>query len=275
MDSDLASLLSTNLSKSLDPVKVDSLLACPPFIPISGSFNVRDIGYNTSGAVRQGYILRAGSLENLTADGQSELQTLGIKTIFDLRSEKEKHLFPTADIPSVENKWFPSTTTNITTADAQIPKEPAEPFTLTSMYLEILQTHKPSYRAVFEHIRDHPEKPFLFHCTAGKDRTGLLAALILAISGVELAHINYEYALTRVGIEPVRDMLLAKLAAGNFKVDMNSPRMAEYNKMPLDWWTSVFEQMEGRYGGVAGYVRDELQFTNADIAKIRAVLRGA
>lgn len=273
MDPDLAVLLSTNLTKPIDLTKVNHILARPPFLAVPGSFNVRDLGYGTMNAVKEGYILRAGSLENITAAGQAILQDFGITTIFDLRSEREKELAPTPDIPLIDNRWFPSTSTNTTTVAAQKHAEPAKSFTLTSMYLDLLETHKPSYKAVFEHIRDHPDRSFLFHCTAGKDRTGLLAALILAIANVEIEQVNYDYALTRVGIEPVRDMLMAKLLAGNFNVDMNSPRMREYNRMPLDCWTDVFNEMNERYGGVEGYIRDELGLSDNDIVKVKNNLK--
>ena len=118
------------------------------------------------------------------------------------------------------------------------------------MYLGFLETHKASYKSVIEHTRDHPDKPFLFHCTgvslvpaqsppslvtnlssAGKDRTGTLALLILHVAGVSMDAINLDYTLTRVGIEPIRDLVHHQMAARN-PVDTNDPAKRAVAEIP-------------------------------------------
>jgi protein tyrosine phosphatase len=58
------------------------------------------------------------------------------------------------------------------------------------LYSEILDNAGPSYRQIFIHIRDKPNTPILFHCTAGKDRTGLIAALILRVRSSACCHVS-------------------------------------------------------------------------------------
>lgn len=61
--------------------------------------------------------------------------------------------------------------------------------------------HAPeSYGTILRHLANEPEKPFIIHCTAGKDRTGVLCALILSLCGVSDEVIANEYALTSIGL---------------------------------------------------------------------------
>ena len=62
------------------------------------------------------------------------------------------------------------------------------------------------------------------HCIAGKDRTGVAVALILGVAGVPPSYISHEYALTRIGIEPVREFLTNKFTGGR-ALDLKNERL--------------------------------------------------
>lgn len=70
----------------------------------------------------------------------------------------------------------------------------------------------PAYRRIFEHLRDRPGEACLVHCTAGKDRTGVLVALVLKLVGVEDRVIAEEYALTELGLAQWREMIVEYLS---------------------------------------------------------------
>ena len=274
METNLAHAIAISIFEPLDHTVVESFLASPPFINIAGTFNARDISHGPNLPVKPGYAFRSGSLERLEPGGIAVLQSLGIKTVFDLRSGHERGLAPEPEIPGVEIIWKPSTVVNATAAPVQAEKQEAG-FSLTTMNLDMLESHKASFKAVFDHILHHPDKPFLFHCTAGKDRTGVIAALILGLAGADIAYINRDYALTRLGIEPVREFLTKKLLAGNFTMkDLDSPKMQAYSKIPPDLWNNVFLEMDRKYDGVQEYVKTELDFSDDDIAVIRRNLEG-
>jgi protein tyrosine/serine phosphatase len=78
-------------------------------------------------------------------------------------------------------------------------------------YYDILTNGGPAYKAIFTHIRDSPTEPFIIHCTAGKDRTGVVGALILSLVGVDQNTIATEYSLTEKGLARWMPVLLAKL----------------------------------------------------------------
>lgn len=98
---------------------------------------------------------------------------------------------------------------------------------MLSLHLDLYQR---AFRQLFVFVRDNPGQPVLLHCTAGKDRTAIAVALLLSIAGVPREFIAHDFALTRIGIEPVREMLQAKLAAGGGggdgpKVDLEDQRL--------------------------------------------------
>lgn len=91
---------------------------------------------------------------------------------------------------------------------------------LTDMFLFNLEMNHEIYRQMFHFVLDHSGQPFLVHCTAGKDRTSVAMALLLSVADVPREAIAYHFALTRIGIEPAREMLQTKVMAGKL-VDMS------------------------------------------------------
>ena len=237
---DLNALVTTPITTPLAAEDLSAILSSPPFVSIPGTFNVRDLSghcsFPSAVAPKLGY--RAGSLERLTLEGQNVIKGLGIRTIFDLRSLKERDEFPTAEIEGVETIRTPSTLDNETTAEAQARKQREGVFSLLNMYMDMLETHSAAFTVVLKHLAAHPGEPFLFHCTAGKDRTGLLAFLLQEAAGSSMESANMDWALTRVGVEPVREFLTTKLMGGKelpreqVEQIMNSEKMKAYSEVP-------------------------------------------
>lgn len=201
-------LIKLDMLNTIPWEDVDPILSTTPFYKLDGGFNTRDLSDGTHTNLKQGYAYRSGSLENLTPQGQDELVKLGVTTIFDLRSIAEFSSFPSPNIEGIDR--IPATINN--SWDVQAAE--AGTLNLGLMYIYMLSASKPGFRAIFTHILNYPEKPFLFHCAAGKDRTGVTAAIILALAGLPKDYITREYALTRIGVEPVRDLLTMKLTGG-------------------------------------------------------------
>ncbi len=240
---DLKALVTTPLTTTLLMADLSAFLSSPPFVSIPGTFNARDLSghpsFPTAVAPKLGF--RTGSLERLDPEGQDAIKRLGIHTIFDLRSFKERDEFPTAGMEGIEIIWTPSTVDNETTAAAQAKKQAKErdgAFSLLTMYMEMLETHAAAFAVVMKHIAAHPGAPFLFHCTAGKDRTGMLAFLLEEVAGSDTESMNMDWALTRIGVEPVRDFLTKKLIGGRdlppeaVEKIMDSEKMKAYSEVP-------------------------------------------
>jgi protein tyrosine/serine phosphatase len=109
--------------------------------------------------------------------------------------------------------------------------------------------------------------------TAGKDRTGVLAAIFLALAGAPTEVIAYDYALSRIGIEPGREMLTQIMMSFNSAWSGDTPGIYEFSQIKAEFMEGMLEMMEEKYGGVEGYVRG-LGFGDEELKEIRGVLKG-
>lgn len=165
-------------------------------IALEGAFNLRDLGgYRTveGATVRWRRVFRADGPERLTDRDRALLTALDVGTVIDLRNGGEGgpgawplanggeyHRLPLFDIVPDEGPLEPV----VTAQD------------LGMRYLYRLETAAPQFSRALALIADRQNRPALFHCAAGKDRTGILAAALLQILGVDDATIIDDYALT-------------------------------------------------------------------------------
>lgn len=128
----LETLLSTPLLEPLPGHAVAAILSLPPFHPVPGLINARWLPL----PIRPHWIFRSGAVNHLTPQGKNLLVKLGITTIFDLRSLKERTSEPDPDIESIDCKWEPSTLDNDTTASSQTQQQDAKSFSVRQILLE-------------------------------------------------------------------------------------------------------------------------------------------
>ncbi|MBV1884183.1 MAG: tyrosine-protein phosphatase [Pseudomonadales bacterium] len=177
-------------------------------LPIEGSINFRDMGgYRTreGRTLKWKRVFRSGQLSGLTETGVREMRSIGIETVFDLRSKTERDIFPTdqnkldlADLVEWKTDELPDQFKNalgwkesIATLDAKIVRK-----CMKDNYPVKLYSHKSIYREMLVTI-SKGDAPLLFHCAAGKDRTGVGAAIILGLLGVDEETIVSDYLITQ------------------------------------------------------------------------------
>jgi protein tyrosine/serine phosphatase len=185
----LKSHLQTSVFDIIDPTIISEILSKLPFVTIPGSFNARRLSLPNRA------IYHTGSLEELTPEGSTAIRDeLKIRTIFDLRSFDERKLCPFPDIPSVEMICLPNTHYNPTTIPAQASSDskpdPTKPMAyFISQHLSILASQAPSIKGILRHIlTSPPDSAFSFNSTAGKDRTSVVAYILLYPSSVPADH---------------------------------------------------------------------------------------
>ncbi|KAK7060362.1 hypothetical protein VNI00_001127 [Paramarasmius palmivorus] len=263
----------------LDPSYVQEILSKPPFVTIEGVINARDLGgYPSTSAptkfTKHRLAYRSAELASITDKGKEQLRDLGVTTVFDLRSdtEIEKYNSPLPSIEGVEVLRTP-----VFKQEDHSPEMMAKRYQLYAsgkteafmeLYSQILDHAGPAFGAILRHVRDRPNEACLFHCTAGKDRTGLIAAIILKLAGVEDQNIAEDYALTRVGREPARAKIMQRLSI--------EPLFASNNEAALNMFTcrpetmlAFLQLLEDKYGGAENYCLQYLNLTNDDITTIR------
>jgi protein tyrosine/serine phosphatase len=136
------------------------------------------------------------------------------------------------------------------------------------LYSEILDAGGPAFGAILRHVRDSPNDAFIFHCTAGKDRTGIAAALLLLLAGASTDAISADYALTYIGRAPIRPLILSRLARE--PLFASDPTAAHNMLSSREETMQAFLKMLGeRYDGVKEYVRRACSLTDQDIVIIR------
>lgn len=175
--------------------------AAPPrHHPFEGIRNFRDLGgYPTEdgGMTRYGVIFRAATLVRLTPADRERMKLMGIGPVFDLRSHRER----TRDgLPDLSDTGVAHEHTPVFPDSDVSPEQLALRYRIFSRdvsdaYMNMLTSGAATFRRIVEAVAVET-RPVLFHCAGGKDRTGVLAALFLALAGVPAEQIVADYALT-------------------------------------------------------------------------------
>lgn len=213
--------------------------------------NLRDVGgYATRDGrtVRSGRLLRSASLHLLDPDGQQELIDRGLKHVIDLRHDHELE-----NAPNVFSESSDVNYRNVSLFAGLAPDRlpiGAIP-TLAEMYIELLDNSGDLIVRAAEPFASG--ETALVHCSAGKDRTGIIVALLLDLVGVDRETIIHDYALTDIYLEPLRDTF--RDFARNAGLDM-----VQYEHMIScrpEYIAEFLNHLHDRYGGAHQYLLDQ------------------
>ena len=218
-------------------------------ISLEGAVNFRDLGgYATAGGQRTQWrvLFRADGLGELTEGDLSVLRMLGIRTVIDLRSasELERGRFD-VDAHPVAFHHFPFIEE---LPDAE--EFDRRPGLLGSQYREILRDAGPQIIAALEVLAAPDALPAVFHCTAGKDRTGVLAALVLSLLGVDEGTVVADYALSGAAMLRLRAKLILKYPEGRETLEnIDEVFSADPGQMEL-----LLDHLKDEYGSAEAYL---------------------
>lgn len=224
-----------------------------------GCLNVRDLGGHPTrdgGETTYGAIVRADSVRLLTEAGWAALVDYGIHTVLDLRGAHERDEDPPADVPveAIHVPFMEATESEWEEIGPEIDRaSAAAPDVATStrdVYLIFLERFKANVAAAVRAIAHAPDGGIVVHCVGGKDRTGLLAALLLDLAGVSPEDIAADYALSEDRLRPRHE---AWFAAADTEEELE--RLRRIAQTPAESMVGVFEELDRRYGSVEGYLR--------------------
>ncbi len=232
--------------------------APPRLVPLEGSFNFRDLGgyRGLDGRhTRWGRLFRSDALHELTDEDVATLRAMGLRTVIDLRTERELHRSGRGPLEpelvafhhlAVVQEGVRGTVT----ADAESLAAPAPPGDdLAERYLWYLEVGRGSLVEALTVLGGADHYPLVFHCAAGKDRTGVLAALVLELVGVDREVIVADYVITAERIrfildrwraEPEFAERMARIPPSRFSVE--APTMAGF-----------LDGLAERYGGARAW----------------------
>ncbi len=237
-------------------------------IPVPGTHNIRDLGgYATqAGPTRWRRLLRADGLHRMNQEGVAQLHGLGVRTVIDLRRHHElaTQPNPTNGHPGIAYVHI-SLFDKLDVAEATAP-ETDEPNVLLSLYRRALAERGEEIRQILTTIAE-ADGLVLFHCTAGKDRTGVIAALLLALAGVSEQDIVADYALTKSQIAPLLDAIQQRVTARG--EDMN--RYKALLECEPETMQQFLDHLAEHHGGVNRYLVG-IGVTETITARLRARL---
>lgn len=170
---------------------------------LQGSPNFRDAGGYAAaqGALHWGRLFRSGHLAYLTADDETRLAALGLELIVDLRRDDERELEPSKIPPGaalVGARITPGSQGSAIYADAtQLGGADAMYDFMCEINREFVRSQSEAFSEVFAALLDSGAQRVLFHCSAGKDRTGFAIAMLQLALGVTEADVEADYALSR------------------------------------------------------------------------------
>jgi protein-tyrosine phosphatase len=218
----------------------------PSDLLLPGTFNSRDLGGRQAagGIVRTGVVMRSDAPLRLGEDGRRALAGLGLRTAIDLREPVERRLDPV----DLEGLGLELRHEPILGEDFDVHTS----MSLEEVYRALLERRSANLSAAVRVLSDPGAVPALFFCSAGKDRTGLVAALVLGALGVSEADIVADYARTERNMDgEFRSAIEARaIAAG-----ISEQELAVKVGAPPALMRDLLAWLRERYGGVAGYLR--------------------
>lgn len=228
-------------------------------IPLQGALNVRTFGglRGKRGPIPAGGFVRAADLNRLSPADRDALAARGVALDLDLRTLEEVAGSP--DALATDSRFRYERISLLGTEKLELNALPDD---LGTMYSASLDANQPQFRRVFETIAAQRDGTVLFHCTAGKDRTGMIAALLLSLAGVERGDIVHDYAISAHYLEP-----MLKHSPQAAEMARQNPRIAALMGSPAEAIESFLDALERKHGGARSYLR-EIGVSETDIGRL-------
>lgn len=240
-----------------------------------GCVNVRDLGgipTEDGGTTRAGSVIRSDNLGSLTPDGWRSFERHGVARVVDLRFPEERAQDPPRDADvdvihvSVLGPSGDEGLEFVRELDAHLDSVEDVADHYAWSYVQFLERNRSRFGEALAAIAE-ANGPVVIHCMGGKDRTGLVAALLLRLAGVGLDDIGLDYSLSGPNLAGSLTQWLESAP------DAQERRRRELlSNTPAEGMRRVVEDLEERYGSVAGYLA-AAGLRPKQIERLRARLR--
>ena len=220
-----------------------------------GLLNVRDLGGHPTedgGETRWGAIVRADNVRRLTDAGWEALVEYGVRTVVDLRFHEELAEDPPRELPvdvvhvSLFGELDPEYGAELQERERTAPDWGAH---LRELYLESLERVPANFAQAVAAVGDAPPGGVCVHCFAGKDRTGLVSALVLRLAGVPIDVIAEDYRASEANIGRLIEPWAAKAPD-----EGERGRRLRHRLAPRETMRAVVSELERRHGSVRTYL---------------------
>lgn len=234
-------------------------------IRLNGAPNFRDLGgiaTQDNKTIKFNKLFRSDDLSALTEEDLKVLSDLPLVSIVDFRSDTERNTTPDI-IPSCTNNVYefsmePGNFSNISKEELNNPEENAS-FMMKGMYEALVSDSKcvEYYKQFFRLLQDEKNLPLVFHCAAGKDRTGIGAALILYSLGVEESVIMENYLLSNQNLEQKYSPIIKMY-----------PEFRTFLQVRTEYLYTAFNRIIADHGSIENFLTKVL---DVDFEKMKAI----
>jgi protein-tyrosine phosphatase len=241
-------------------------------VTLQGTSNFRDLGgYRAAGGkhVKWGHIYRSSDISKLTDSDLQALQSRHVALVCDLRGPQEVAQAPDRMPTGARRLELPAGSEKIDPRLMMGGKNIDRDSLMRAVYTNT-SFFKAKYKPMFDELLALPgNEALLFHCTAGKDRTGIGAALVLSALGVDRQTILKDYAATDTYWQAGREQSLQRMAQAGMSAEaVNAVRpMLAANPAYL---AGTFATIDKQYGSVDKYLATEMGLTTQRLATLRA-----
>ncbi len=241
--------------------------------------NLRDLGgiFTADGlTLRPGLFYRSAALNRLTEkDAEMLSSRYAVRRVIDLRTERERDEKPDRPVPGAETKHLPvftGETFGISHEQDADLKEALDGLPeLGALYRKMVSDPAcaAAFKEIFKELLSEKEGAVLFHCTGGKDRAGIVSALLLTLLGVPYHTVKEDYLLSnsKLGGSARRAAALVFLATRSRKTARRVKALYRADETCL---AAAFDEIGSRYGGFDAFRRDALGISDDALAAFRA-----
>ena len=246
----------------------DTTVVSNRYIDFENTVNFRDIGglkTKDGKTVRWGKIYRSDNLSQLETNDFSKFNNMHIKTVYDLRTDheikgKEDHLPENVQYkhtPTVEDQEGEIAKLRAKVINGEITDKQATEQTV-KFYEDAVTVNVKSLSEIIRQITDSNE-PVLYHCSAGKDRTGIVSALILSILNVDRKTIVDEYMLSNYYRKAKTEKMLGKAKLAKIiKPKMDLKAIEVFMTVDEKFINATFNAIDKEYGGIDKFIQNQL-----------------
>lgn len=254
-------------------------------IGVTSGRNFRELGgYETLSGKKIKYhkLLRTGNLADLSPFDLEFLKDYGVKYDVDFRSKEEAEKQPDR-VPEGAKYYFDpvfsedltNSSKSINDLETEAEKDPNFGFDhMLFAYEDMIrsQSAQKAYRKFFDYLLANKKDgdTLIFHCTAGKDRTGFGALLVLSALGVPLKTIKEDYLLTNITTKDFIDNMVQRLKDNNMSENVIQS-LRDVQSVHAEYINHAIKILNDDYGSINNYLRDVMKLSSADIMELRRI----
>jgi protein-tyrosine phosphatase len=239
-------------------------------VHVKGAYNFRDIGgYKTKDGktVKWNKVYRSADISHLTAGDLDTLKNRKIRSVIDFRGVKESEAAPDRLPEGTAYLLCPAGSDSLPDAKKMIAMLQSGNF-LMDMYGNP-QYLAARYKPFFSMLLTMPSNDaLLYHCTGGRDRTGMATALLLYTLGVPMQTIEADFTASNVYLEPMNAQMFKGLAQmGNMDIEKIKTNLA----LRPELLQAMFDGINKKYGSVAAFMQNELGVGPKQVAQLKSM----